>query len=1060
MTAKIDAITFEAGIVSELVEPRHTMLNHGRGCRQLRNFITYPQGPATADPGTAFIAGHANPGRIVRVTYSETQSYIAHFTDHEIRFYDHAGPVGEVIDSPYAYEELWDLQFTSQPGVLYVWHTAHPPHRLIFGQTWLIEPVPFEGGPFVSREPNDITLGFEDDDSHSYFHITADQVDVNEMPMAADAYLSKDFGVGHFEDFEIRFRFYAGWMSQNFYVANNLVSLANAVGTQHERLLAEEKYVSARYSYSWSYGANKVFLALSCWFSTSSVYMIEIQQYKWHYVILTCDFDGGANGQGRYTLRTSQDDYYDQAGATSKQSRTYDVPSGGQTAYRYLHSPQANGNPWGSSVPVRTTYSVADLKVDSVGQDFTTFDANDGGGAVLLTANQPVFADGHIGSLWQLGARRAARLIQSGLGGDASTGYVRVGRGAGYLIHTTGTFNATITIERSYDDGATWEEVARQEKENFDQYAAVELSDNARYRVTMSDYVSGTCTVSISVEAHMAYGIVEILDVVSETEAQAVVRVPLPSTAATKYWSEGAWSGVRGYPRAGGLFDNRLVAMATPSDPTTIWMSRTNQHTNMRAGADAADALIFTLTTGTGDPFLWLHADRVRSFVGTASAILEVAAANPQASVAPSNPLAIVRRVELGTCAIQPVLAQSSLIFVGPDRKRVMHTMYDWQQDRVISPDLAFDCPGLTEAAIKEIVYQPTPFPIVWFLLHSGQMVGMTYEERYDRLITGWHLHDGPIDSIAVLPGPRGHHLWRLGQRHVDGDLAYQVERTDALDIQMLDHAHRLSGYVEVAGGWPIWAIQRYLTVDGLYRVLVALTEEVEGLEDGDFVTFSNVAGAEWMNTTWRVRDVQSQSINPPSGMQDATTFVLANPDGTRYDAKGLQFDYALLPPTLLGATVGTSLALIVGLDHLEGEVVYAIADGVWSGPYTVAGGQIELAAEAGKIFVGRMPEPSVLEPLRLVLPTRSGSTRAHQLNVPGVWVSLYRSLAAKVGRDLDHLETLPISKLTTSDFFVRIETGFDSDPHVLIVNDNATPLTVRCLMLDTSIHGVRSLPG
>ena len=68
MTAKIDAITFEAGIVSELVEPRHTMLNHGRGCRQLRNFITYPQGPATADPGTAFIAGHANPGRIVRVT--------------------------------------------------------------------------------------------------------------------------------------------------------------------------------------------------------------------------------------------------------------------------------------------------------------------------------------------------------------------------------------------------------------------------------------------------------------------------------------------------------------------------------------------------------------------------------------------------------------------------------------------------------------------------------------------------------------------------------------------------------------------------------------------------------------------------------------------------------------------------------------------------------------------------------------------------------------------------------------------------------------------------------
>jgi len=93
VTAKIDAITFEAGIVSELTEARHTMLNHGRGCRQATNVILWPQGPATADPGTAFIDAPDGPGRLLRVTYSERQSFLALFGDKTVRFYAHTGAV-------------------------------------------------------------------------------------------------------------------------------------------------------------------------------------------------------------------------------------------------------------------------------------------------------------------------------------------------------------------------------------------------------------------------------------------------------------------------------------------------------------------------------------------------------------------------------------------------------------------------------------------------------------------------------------------------------------------------------------------------------------------------------------------------------------------------------------------------------------------------------------------------------------------------------------------------------------------------------------------------------
>lgn len=93
MTAKIDAITFEAGIVSELTEARHTVLNHGRACRQLRNMISWPQGPVTADPGTAFLDSLDAKGRLIRVTYSEDQAFLALFTDRKVRFYADDGVV-------------------------------------------------------------------------------------------------------------------------------------------------------------------------------------------------------------------------------------------------------------------------------------------------------------------------------------------------------------------------------------------------------------------------------------------------------------------------------------------------------------------------------------------------------------------------------------------------------------------------------------------------------------------------------------------------------------------------------------------------------------------------------------------------------------------------------------------------------------------------------------------------------------------------------------------------------------------------------------------------------
>ena len=66
-----------------------------------------------------------------------------------------------------------------------------------------------------------------------------------------------------------------------------------------------------------------------------------------------------------------------------------------------------------------------------------------------------------------------------------------------------------------------------------------------------------------------------------------------------------------------------------------------------------------------------------------------------------------------------------------------------------------------------------------------------------------------------------------------------------------------------------------------------------------------------------------------------------------------------------LSATFGSPTTAIGGLWHLEGQSVYALADGLVQGPFTVASGGITLTTAASTVHVG-LQYSSLLETLRL----------------------------------------------------------------------------------------------
>jgi hypothetical protein len=191
---------------------------------------------------------------------------------------------------------------------------------------------------------------------------------------------------------------------------------------------------------------------------------------------------------------------------------------------------------------------------------------------------------------------------------------------------------------------------------------------------------------------------------------------------------------------------------------------------------------------------------------------------------------------------------------------------------------------------------------------------------------------------------------------------------------------------------FDVWVIARF-PGSGINYVLVALTTDItDYLTEGDTVTFSGVTGAPWMDGEWPITDVRTQAVassaTPDWGSRDVTTFRLADPNGNLYDATGLEFVYADLPPETLGATCA--------LDHVVGD-----------------DGTIVTDAWYNRLLAG-LPYTSVLTPLEVDVLASAGSTRPMFKRIVGLLVHVYESQGGQYGPSADVLTDLFDDETTT----------------------------------------------
>ena len=151
----------------------------------------------------------------------------------------------------------------------------------------------------------------------------------------------------------------------------------------------------------------------------------------------------------------------------------------------------------------------------------------------------------------------------------------------------------------------------------------------------------------------------------------------------------------------------------------------------------------------------------------------------------------------------------------------------------------------------------------------------------------------------------------------------------------------------------------------------------------------------------------------------------------------------------------GTDLTTITGLDHLEGETVYTLADGI-KGVYTVASGSITLDIPADTVVAG-LPVTSEFEPFDLEVQFKGGDTYGKRKQLYDSKLMVWRSLGGSIahdGKDYQDLiyhtagetmdESIPLNNAYSEIFH---ESSHGREKYWRIQHDDPYPFTLQALV-------------
>lgn len=232
------------------------------------------------------------------------------------------------------------------------------------------------------------------------------------------------------------------------------------------------------------------------------------------------------------------------------------------------------------------------------------------------------------------------------------------------------------------------------------------------------------------------------------------------------------------YPSAVSYFEQRRVFAATDNEPQRSWLTKTGTESNLDNSIPSQDSDALSFRIAARD------ANRVRHLVPMNDLILLTSAAAWRVTSINSDaltPTSISARTQAsaGANKTPPLLINNSMLYVAARGGHMRELGYSRDAGGYTTGDISLRAPHLFDNLdVTSMAFASAPYPIVWAVSTSGQLIGLTYVP--EQQIGAFHHHDttnGVFENVCSVAEGAEDAVYVVVRRTIGGVQKRYIER-------------------------------------------------------------------------------------------------------------------------------------------------------------------------------------------------------------------------------------------------------------------------------------------
>ncbi len=462
-----------------------------------------------------------------------------------------------------------------------------------------------------------------------------------------------------------------------------------------------------------------------------------------------------------------------------------------------------------------------------------------------------------------------------------------------------------------------------------------------------------------------------------------------PDTAVTPpiFADPMAFSGT--YPGTTSYFEQRQIYGGSTNEPDTVYYSRTGDRKNMSAASPAAADDAFSTT------FAARQVNEIRHFVPLNDLLVFTSGGEWRVNSGPDTAfeLASVRQKPQsfwGSCHLQPLIVGNTVFFVEENSALIRNMGYSFQLDSYTGTNIGLLANHyLKDNTVVSWDVQYSPEVRFYLCRDDGKGLTITFDNEQEVIAwtdwtTGCNCTNDAFERVAVLrhsDTQTQDNVYFVVNRKINGNTVRYVEKLSERINDIPEDCY----YIDCGLSYDT-----PVTITNITAANPAVvTATAHGFSNGDEVDIHDVIWEPDEDEFFiETQPIQAEGRYKVANKTANTFELISATDGDNIDGSAWN-------AYVSGGTVRKANTVFRGLDHLEGEVLVANADGNVIRDLTVANGKVTFARAFSRVHIG-IPYESDIETLDLEPPR--GTVQGIQKKIPSVTVKFEASRGLLIG--------------------------------------------------------------